>query len=241
MFRFCGLWPNEKSGWLYQIWSIIFVVFVCFGFPISQLACIFFVDSVDAIVDHLILTSTVIIAVAKSINVMVRKRKMVQLFNALNAIDENLAIENRKYREIFDIIKKNCDRINNIFLGAYFVAWTILALQAIFSTGHTGGGWSSTYLYPSEFLQKPSIYVSGLFYQAASNLILCVLDAALDTYPVILLNTLSGHIDVLKIQLQEFDAKERQTNDYQSLVRFCENYKNVLKYGDLILIQHDEI
>lgn len=236
IFRYCGFWPDEKSSWLYVCWSIIYTAIVCICFPISQLVCVFFVDSVDAIVDHLLLTSTLIMASVKGINVMVQKRKLVQLFNTLNAMDENVAVENRKYEEIFQPIMKNSQQLNKICFGAYLSSWIILVMQVIFSSADKrGGGWSSTHFYPSAFLRQQSIYVNGLFYQAASNLLIIVMVGAADTYPIILLNILSGHIDVLKIQLQEFDASEELKNDsnvYRSLVRFCETYKNVLKYDN---------
>lgn len=232
MFRVCGLWPNEKGSWLYDCWSTIFVVVVAIGFPLSQLVCVLFVDSVDAIVEHLVLSSTVVMATVKGINVLIQKRKLVQLFGILNQLDENVAIKKRKYQEIFDAIRKNCNNISLLFVAAYGVAWLILVLQAVFSNAGSSSGWSSTYLYPSEYLHKPSIYIGGLVYQATSNLLLCVLDAVVDTYSVILVNILVGHIDILKIQMQEFDAKERSKNDpnqYKSLIQFCKNYDTILR------------
>lgn len=235
MFRACGLWPNERGSWLYDCWSTIFIVGVAIAFPLSQLVCVLFVDSMDAIVEHLVLSSTVVMASVKGINVLIQKRKLVQLFGILNQMDENVTIEERKYKEIFDPIRKNCNTISLTFVAAYGIAWLILVLQAVFTSAGSSSGWSSTYLYPSEYLHKPSIYIGGLIYQATSNLFLCELDAALDTYAVILVNILVGHIDVLKIQLQEFDAKERSKNDpnqYKSLIYFCENFDAILRYDE---------
>lgn len=236
-FRVCGLWPNENGSWLYDCWSLIFLVVIALGFPLSQLVCVLFVDSVDAVVEHLVLTSTVVMASVKGFNVFVQKRKLVQLLDILNGMDEKVAIDKRKYKGIFDPIRKSGAIISLMFVGAYGMAWIILALQVIFSTAEKRGGWSSTYLYPSEYLHKPSIYVGGLFYQAISNFILCILDALVDTYAVILVNILVGHIDVLKVQLQEFDTDERSRNDstqYQALIRFCENYKDLVRYDELM-------
>lgn len=227
MFKVCGLWPNERSSWLYDCWTFIFIVFVAIGFPLSQLVCVLFVDSIDSMVENLILSSTVVTASIKGINILIQKRKLVELCNIFNAMDDNVAINKQKYREIFDPIFKSGKRISMMFVCAYSTAWLILVLQVIFSRVENNV-WSSTYLYPSDYLHKPSIYVGGLFYQAISNLFLCLFDAAFDTCAVILLNLLVGHINVLKIQLQEFDSDKLK--QYQSLIRFCENYKDVVRY-----------
>lgn len=231
MFKVCGLWPNERGSWLYDCWSLIFIVVVAIGFPLSQLVCVLFVDSIDSMVENLILSSTVVTASIKGINVLIQKRKLVQLCNIFNAMDDNIAIDKRKYREIFDPILQSGKRISVMFVCAYSTAWLILVLQVIFSSAENNV-WSSTYLYPSDYLHKSSIYVGGLVYQAIANLFLCELDAAFDTCAVILVNLLIGHVDVLKIQLQEFDGNELDSKQYQSLIRVCENYKDIMRYED---------
>lgn len=233
VFRMFGLWPSEKSGWLYNCWSKIFVVVVAIGFPLSQLACVLFVGSVDEIVEHLVLSSTCVTASIKGIIVLIQKRKLVKLLEIINVMDERASIGKREYKEIFDPIMKRSRQLGLMFIGAYGTAWSILALEVIFaSVEKRGKSWSSTSLYPSEYLHKPSIYWGCLIYQATSNLILCAVDAAVDTYPPIVLNVLIGHIDVLKAQLKGFAAEDRIKNDreqIQSLIRFCEHYKNILR------------
>lgn len=232
VFRVCGFWPNEDDGWLYNCWSTIFLIVVAIGFPLSQLSCVLFVDSVDETVEHLVLSSTVVMVTIKGFNVLIQKRKMVQLFNTLNAMDENVVINQEKYREIFGNVSKNCRLLNQTFFGAYIMSWSILSSQIIFSNVEDRG-WSSTYLYPSAYLRQPTIYWSGLIYQALSNLIIVILAAAVDTYAVILLNILNGHIEVFKVQLGEFPVAGGLKNDsknIQALVHFCENYKGLLRY-----------
>lgn len=232
-FRVCGLWRIENGSRLYDCWSAIFLTVVAFGFPFSQLMCFIFVDSVNGFVEQLLLTSTTIIAALKGFNIFVRKRKLAKLFEILNGMDDEVAIEPTKYRQVFDPLRKFFSIMSVMFLCTYGMAWVILAVQVIFSTPEKRAGWSSTYLYPSEYLHKPSIYVSGLFYQGASNFILCTADAAFDTFPVILLNILVGHIDVLKIQLQEIDTSGRFKQDstqYKALVCVCENYQKIVRY-----------
>lgn len=237
-FRVCGLWPNLNGGWLYDCWSALFLICVAFGFPLSQLVCVIFVDSVDGVVEQLLLTSTVAIASAKGFNIYIQKRRLAKLFGILNGMDDELAIDSKsKYKEVFDPLKKIGTVLSFMFLGAYGTAWAILAVQVILSTPEKRAGWSSTYLYPSEYLHKPSIYVGGLFYQGASNLILCAVDAALDTMPVILLNILVGHIEMLKILLREIDTSGRfrqESTQHQALVRVCKNYQKIEKYDGML-------
>lgn len=236
MFRVCGIWPNEKGGWLYDCWSVIFYVIVAIGFPLSQLVCVFFVDSVDGVVENLLLVNTCATAAVKGVNLYIQKRKLVQLFSILDKLDENTPIERKKYEEIFEPLIKSGNRISLMFAAAYGTSWTILALQ-LFLVSADKRGWSSTYLYPEGFFHMPIIYVGGSIYQATSNLFFCFLDAALDTYAVIFMNILIGHIEVMKIQLQQFtadDSPQNRSRQYQSLIRLCEYYKSILRYEGLV-------
>lgn len=236
MFRICGLWSYKNSSWLYDCWTMIFSVVVAICFPLTQLACVLFVETVDEIVEHLILSSTVAMVSVKAFNVLIQKRKLVQLFDDLKSMDENVAIESGKYREIFENVSKKCNFLSQSFFGAYIMSWSILFLQ-IFISKVEDRGWWSTHLFPSPFLQQPLVYWSGMVYQAASNLIICTFAAAADTYVVVLINILVGHIDALKVQLTEFAVSgdiENGTKDYQALVRFCEKYKTILRCDGVI-------
>lgn len=55
---------------------MIFVAILIIGFPLPQLVCVFFVNSVDAIVEILVLTY---MASIKGFNLSVQKRKLEQL------------------------------------------------------------------------------------------------------------------------------------------------------------------
>lgn len=230
-FRIYGLWPNENGSRLYDCWTIIFSVVVAIIFPLTQLACVLFVESLDEIVEHMVLSSTVVMVSAKGFNVLYQKRKLVQLFTALQSMDDNVEIDRQKYREIFENTSKKCRLLSLSFFGAYVMSWSLLALQLAFSDVENRG-WSSTYLFPSPFLRQPSIYWSGICYQAISNLIICTMAAAADTYVVVIINILVGHIDTLKVQLSEMSVDgdiQSCAEDYRSLVRFCEKYRIILR------------
>lgn len=233
IFRWCGFWPYENGSCLYDCWSVLFSVVVAIGFPLTQLVCVAFVDSMDQIVEHLVLSSTVVMASVKGFNVMIQKRKLVQMFSILAEMDENVAIEKANYKKIFKNVAKNCNMMSYAFFVSYITSWSILVLQVIFSHVENRE-WSSTYLYPSAYWRQPSIYWGVLIFQAVSNLILCIEDAAVDTYAVVLLDILGGHIDVLKIQLREFGAERNDSIDYKTLVRFCKNYTSIVRYDGVI-------
>lgn len=228
VFRLCGFWPHENGSWLYDCWSMIFSVVVAIGFPLSQLVCVLFVDSGEKVIEHLILSSTVVMVSVKGFNVMVQKRILIQLFNILTTMDENVVIEKSKYRKILENSARNCRLLTYTFLGSYVVSWSILALQIVFSSVENRG-WSSTSLYPSAYLRQPSVYWGVLIFQAAANFIIILLAAAVDTYAAILMDILGAHIEVLKIQLQEFAVGRNDSNDFQSLFRFCEKYESILR------------
>lgn len=240
IFRWCGFWPHENGSCLYDCWSVIFSVVVAIGFPLTQLVCVAFVDSMDKIVEHLVLSSTVVMASVKGFNVLIQKRKLVRMFSILDEMDENVAIDKAKYIKIFKNVAKRSRMMNSAFLAAYITSWSILVLQVIFSRVENRE-WSSTYLYPSAYWRQPSIYWSVLIFQAVSNLILVIEDAAVDTYAVVLLDILGGHIDALKIQLREFGADRNDSIDYKSLVHFCKNYRSIIRYDDRYDVIDDDL
>lgn len=50
-------------------------------------------DSVNAAVDHLVMTSTIVIAAIKGLNVLAEEKNLIQLFHLMMELDETITTE----------------------------------------------------------------------------------------------------------------------------------------------------
>lgn len=237
VFKMCGLWPPEHESTLYKIWTIIFTLAVNIGFPVSQLICVLWVDSVDAVVDHLIITSTVIMAALKGLNVLAKKKTFVELLNLLNKLDETITHE--EHDKIFKQKFRLSDGLLVLFAVNYIGSWTCVAIQVIMSNPEHRL-WSSTFLYPSEYLHHQHIYLGGLIFQSISNLLLVFVDICVDTYGASLLHILGGHIEILGQNFQALGKDCSTYKDYQqqqiTLIELCKKYLLIIRFENNLLL-----
>lgn len=231
VFKLCGLWPPEGGSILYSIWVVFFTLTVNFGFPVSQLICVLFVNSVNAAVDHLVITSTVIMAVVKGLNVLAKKKTFVQLLRLMKELDATVSAE--EHKAIFKGKFRDSNCLILLFCANYIGSWLCVMVQVIMSDpAHRL--WSSTYLYPLPLLHHRAIYVGGIFFQGISNLLLVFVDIAVDTYGASLLHVLGGHIEVLSQHIQSLGSKCTKPEDYQReervLIELCKKYLLIIRF-----------
>lgn len=197
----------------------------------SQLMCVLYVDSVDEIVDHLLITSSVVIAAMKGINVLVKQKQFIKLLQLMKEMDQ--VTTNEQEQKNFSKIFRNSKRIWNIFLFNYAASWSCVALQTIMSPPEKRL-WSSTYLVTIDWLHHPFIYIGGYIYQAMSNFCLVFIDIAVDTYAPSLFLILGGHLDVLGNQLQTLGKNtiKPTVDDKIKLVDLCKKYILIIRFID---------
>lgn len=242
VFKICGLWPPEDGSILYNIWVVFFTITVNIGFPVSQLICVLWVDSVNAAVDHLVITSTVIMAVVKGLNVLAKKKTFVELLRLMKELDSTVTPD--EYERIFKRKFQLSDGLLLLFCINYIGSWTCVAIQVIMSDpAHRL--WSSTYLYPSEFLHQRSIYTGGIIFQAISNLLLVFVDIMVDTYGASLLHILGGHIEILSQRLQALGKDCNTIDDFRQqepiLIELCKKYLLIIRFGSESFIKSEQI
>lgn len=235
VFKMCGLWPPEEKGTasiLYNIWTVIFTLAVNFAFPISQIICVLWVDSVPAAVDHLVITSTVIMAVVKGLNVLAKKKTFVELLRLMKELDATVTPD--EHEKIFKQKFFVSDGLLLLFCANYIGSWLCVAIQVIMSSPEHRL-WSSTYLYPSEFLHNHRIYFGGIIFQAISNLFLVFVDIVVDTYGASLLHVLGGHIEVLGQHVQKLRENCTKINEHQekALIDLCKRYLLIIRFGNI--------
>lgn len=235
VLKSCGLWLPESGSILYTIWVIIFNAFVNIGFPISQLVCVLWVDSVNTAVHHLITTSSVVMAAVKGLNVLAKRKTFAELLRLMKELDAT--VTNDEYESIFKPKFLHSHRLLLLFCVNYIGAWMCLAIEVIMSKP-IDRLWSSTYLYPSEFLHQRGIYIGGIIFQSISNLLVVFIDIVVDTYGSALLHVLGGHIEVLSEHLQALGKDCSETHEYPNqeiiLINLCKKYILITRFVKLI-------
>lgn len=230
IYRYFGLWPSAQPSLWYTFFSITFICFVYTGFPVMMLISVLFVRNVNQVVDNLVMTSSLVMAGIKGINIFLKRHKLKELLNMLQCLDKGITTNDDE--RMFDTIFKESRALLKMFLVAYLSAWSCLTLQ-IFWSSKDQILWSSTLFYPYEPLQAPVIYFSVLVYQCFSNFCICVVDASADTYGVVLNHILGGHVDVLGKRLQQLGhgthRTANRTTTHSLLIRCVNTYTTCLK------------
>lgn len=67
IFTIFGMWPTKNQSIFYSMWTIIFCISVNIGFTSSLVACFLFVDSINEVIDQLVVTSTIVMVATKGI------------------------------------------------------------------------------------------------------------------------------------------------------------------------------
>lgn len=232
VFKLCGLWPPKGGSILYSIWVVFFTLTVNIGFPISQLICVLWIDSVNAAVDNMIITSSVIMAVVKGLNVLAKKKTFVELLQLMKELDSTVTPS--EYDRVFKRKFLVSNGLLLLFCASYFGSWSCIAVQEIVSDP-AKRLWSSTYLYPSEFLHHNGIYLGGIIFQSLSNLLVVIVDIVADTYGASLLLLLGGHIEILGEHLQALGKDCDKTEDFKHqhkiLIELCKKYLLIIRFG----------
>lgn len=235
VFQICGLWSAENGSILYSTWMIIFTTFVNIGFPLSQLICVLWVDSIEAVVNNLIIASSIFLAAIKGMNVLAKKKYFIQLLHLMKELDDGITTE--EYAKIFKPKFMQSNQLLILFCANYVGSWIFVAIQVIISNP-AERLWSSTYLYPNEYLHQSTIYIGGIIFQSVSNFFLVFVDVAVDTFPAILLHMLTGHIELLSKHLQVLGKDCSRAYEYQSqekiLFKLCKKYVIIIRYSEIL-------
>lgn len=206
LYRVSGMWPPLKRSYLYPLLSIAILLIIGIGYPFSQLMNIVFIDSIDIITDQCLISSTVVAGTVKGVNIYLQQSKLRKIFQLHKEMSEKWA-RGTDVREHFKTIAKNNVRILNLFIWMYMAGGTGVALQTIFSTPEKRL-YASTYYVPFEFGKNPAVYFSVIVFQVICSFFYCFWNAIEDTYPVILILILCGHLDTLQTQLANLGVKE---------------------------------
>lgn len=208
IFKVFGLWPTQTTSIWYTFYSYAVIILILIGFPGTLLVSVIFVNSLNQIVDNLVITSSLAMAGLKGINVLIQRKNIRKLFVIIQRLDAECDSSKINF---FDDIFKESKILLKLFMYAYLLAYTCLGSQSVWSKKGQGL-WSSTYFLPFQFADNQLLYNIVFVHQAISNCIICIIDAAVDTYGVILCHILGGHIDVLGSRLKSLGYYPKCTN-----------------------------
>lgn len=230
LFRLGGIWPSKDGSIIYEFWTYFFNIIICVGFPLTQMVCVFYVDSVAVIVGLFVITVTNLITTVKALIIRAKKKQFDKLLQVMQEID--LQIPSSVIKTTMTKISNESTLIKNVFSMMYLSCWTSVALQVIFSP-RDERIWSSTFPYPYGIMHEPVIYFGILIYQVIGNGLSCLLDAALDSYPPILLHILDGYIEVLGYRLRELGNNSKisthNITNSQKMIKICEDFLAILR------------
>lgn len=233
LFCYTGMWPPLKQSCLYTLWTTLLFATLGITFPLSQFMNVFFVNSIERAVDTAFFAITFLAGTLKAINIYKQQSNIRQIFALHKQMlqDSNKSVDDER---CMNIVQTNLV-IVRFFLTLYFATWSIAVLQAIFSNPENRL-WPSTYNLPYEFAKSDTVYLAVLFYQINSNLIFALWIALEDTFPVILILMLIGHVDKLRKRLENLCVKcnDGQIGDlnflhYRQLKESCIFYENCLR------------
>lgn len=230
VLRLSGAWYPENvkpvGKYLYFVWTIVNVFVFGLLFSMIEILNVFFVASIDVIVVHLMISSTVFVAVFKAYFVLVNRERILKLFKLIRELDRTVGFD--ETQETFKPIHKFSKLLFACFGCCYLSCLSVVWLHTIFSSP-ADRFYSSTYLYPYKFLHKPMVYQCLLIFQMLANGTSCFMDIGLDTYGIILVFILYGHFDVLAKKLSSLGDKDTQEENYLAVRTLITQYKTMLE------------
>lgn len=217
-FELFGVWPKSSSPLLYHLWTLTMFLVVGVAFPLSQLINCLFVDSVDAFVAILLVTTTATVVVAKSVIIYKKRSKLVRLLDILRRLDSE--VHELDHVEIMNRVLRQCVKIYYLFLFIYVLACAILTFQVLLVPKEYRV-WPSTSMYPYKWAQVESVYIGGFAFQGIANTLICVFAGSGDTYGINLSNILVAHIRILCLKLERLSETQ--------IVKCCQIYEDILR------------
>lgn len=214
------------SSICYNIRTILVLLLIGITFPVSQISGIFFMTTLNQVVECLIILSSVIVVILKGINLYTQQNKMLELLRSIEKTEKSIILPSHqdKFKEIF----RSCRRIFNSYMIGYMFTIFSLVLQAIFSS-RDKRSWSSTYIFPYDFAQRSDVYFGVLVFQGLSNICVCLFAVAADTYGVVFTQILVGHVDVLGARLSQLGRSKDSILLYKEIIDCCKSYITILR------------
>lgn len=224
VFKISGIWPEKKFSFLYFTYSIVIGIFLYYFHVLFKLSSLLFINSIGEFTDISLLASAVAVITTKCVVLQIKRPIFNKLLDLIHEMDKKIHIsEQQKF--LAPLLKKTVlvNKISNICV---YSSWFTLMIQIIIQTPQERV-YKSTSLFPIEALQRHSIYIAGLFYEAIANFTLVPVFVAINFFAYYLICILVCHIQILCERFRSFGENGKLTSQKQELVNIFKMYDNI--------------
>lgn len=232
IYKVCGLWPPEQPSPLYFWYSVVFNILVNIVLPLSTISAVFFIDSIDLMVDHMVLTSTLIMVTIKSFNFIAKRKIFYEFLDILRELDKS--VTPTEHRIHFVPAFRRADLLVKFFICNYYTNCLFIVLNALLAEPEHRM-LPSTHLYPIKCLHYPIVLFGGTIFQIITTLFQAAIDIAFDTYGAAIIDVVNAHITVLgeHLTVMGHSSYPRSEQSFQQnklvLVDLCNKYILILR------------
>lgn len=230
IFKILGMLTTPASSCFLKLWGVIVFIWCGFILVCCQSISVVYAESTNQLVEELLFLFTTSTIAVKLAFFQLRRRHISNMLDILNTVDKRI----KSHDDILTIQNayRRCRRTTTTFYCMYLSSFTSLAIQLIFLGRHERT-WKSTVLVPSDFAQQPIVYHIVLILQIVGNFLNVVCAVSLDTYCFALLGLLSGHIEVLSLNVSKISNSKMEMKDKskpEHLMQILEHYNLLIEY-----------
>lgn len=222
LMRVMGLWPTaKKNSPQYKCLTVVFFIFAGILFPSLLYAKLFYVNSIDLGMEVCYISLICCANALKAVVVFRRRNNVRDLFR-IHAV---LVRDGRRNTKILDKIARKNVKIHLIVTVFYVLSWfnNILQFTVIKSDG------SSFFTLHLPIDKRRGMYMTVVVYEMVGALANIFWLTVLDTFPVALINTASGHVTQLKVRLRQLGSEGDDLLFYKGVVDCCRRYEVCLR------------
>lgn len=219
------LWPSVNAPqWHHRLFYV--VLFICIVYPLSLFGNVFYVNTVEEIIDHGFISLT-LFAVAFKAGVMYWQRHNIRgIFRMHAHLLRGTGPEAVRVARINFLL--------HVFLSFCYMMTGFIFLVQVCVAGPEKSPWPSTTRLPYAFAAKPTVRLAGVMFQTLSYQLLAMWGSMQDAFYIALIHTTCSHVAELKKRLQQLgrrctDKDNRNAVFYEDLVDCCQRYEDCLR------------
>lgn len=225
VLRLAGLWPTADDSPSYKWLTNAYFFFVGLCYPMSMFVNIFYVGSVEGIMDNLFLVFSGLAIAVKAGNLYWRHDSIREIFRLHVVL---LRDASREHTLQHDRIARINDRINMAVTAFYSALITAMIIQLFFSVRQERFFASTTYI-PFDGAQRSSVYLFVLVYQVLNSWHNIITVASQDSLFLAMIITVCRHVRQLKERLQQLNSNGDDSKFYVDLIDSCKRYNSCLR------------
>lgn len=225
MFRVLGIWRYENDSLTFK-W-LTSSAFILFGvvFPLSILANIIFVQSIEAIMEYSFMALNCAVIAFKGILIHCKSDQIREIFRTHNQL---MRAANDRH-EIYMKISRENSVIQVLLTSMFNFCWLLFLIENVIADDEERF-WPSTLHWPFEFADKHVVYMCVLVFQGISDWYVVFLAGTEDSFLIALVNNLCGHVITLKEKLRSLGTHcESDVEFYADLVRYSLFYEECFR------------